>query len=369
MTDDDKNPADQPGELPGSLSGETETLPRSIGHGEPGPTQDLARADADPFADPGLPEHEPRRTDVDVRAARRAERQVAALFTVSALGTIGFIVAYYAIPKDKAVWIPLFGDVNAQTAAFGLSFGAALFCIGAGAIHWARTLMTDVDIVEERHPLRSTEEERAIALGQFRQGVEESGFGRRPLIRRSLLGALGVLALPAIVLLRDLGPLPRSRLRHTAWADEEHRQLINENTGEPIKPEHVTVGAMLFARPKGVEPSDLNEMAKSSVLLVRLEPEDIRSQREKDWGHEGIVCFSKICTHVGCPVGLYEQTTHHLLCPCHQSTFDMTDDGKVVFGPAARSLPQLAITVDAEGYLTARGDFAEPVGPSFWERG
>jgi ubiquinol-cytochrome c reductase iron-sulfur subunit len=206
-------------------------------------------------------------------------------------------------------------------------------------------------------------------VAQFRQGAEESGFGRRSLIRRALFGALGVLPLAALVSLRDLGPLPETKLRHTPFADEEHRQLINENTDEPIRASDVTVGSMLFARPNGIERDDLNVLAKASVLLVRLEPDDIKSQKEKDWGYEGIVCFSKICTHVGCPVGLYEQTTHHLLCPCHQSTFDMTDGGKVVFGPAARPLPQLAITVDEDGYLTARGDFAEPVGPSFWERG
>jgi ubiquinol-cytochrome c reductase iron-sulfur subunit len=265
--------------------------------------------------------------------------------------------------------VPLAGPLNAQTSAFGLSLGIMLFCIGAGAIHWARTLMTNEELVQERHPLRSSDEDRAGAIADFTEGVADSGFGRRNLIRRSLFGALAAMGLPAIVVLRDLGPLPGTKLRHTAWADVENRQLINENTGEPIKASDITVGSMLFARPHGLDPHDLQEMAKASVLLVRLEPEDIKSQQEKDWGHDGIVCFSKICTHVGCPVGLYEHTTHHLLCPCHQSTFDMTEGGKVVFGPAARSLPQLAITVDEGGYLVARGDFAEPVGPSFWERG
>jgi ubiquinol-cytochrome c reductase iron-sulfur subunit len=91
--------------------------------------------------------------------------------------------------------------------------------------------------------------------------------------------------------------------------------------------------------------------------------------KEGNWGHDGIVAYSKICTHVGCPVGLYEQQTHHLLCPCHQSTFDVTRDCEVIFGPAHRPLPQLKITVDAEGYLVADAPFLEPVGPSFWERG
>jgi ubiquinol-cytochrome c reductase iron-sulfur subunit len=100
-----------------------------------------------------------------------------------------------------------------------------------------------------------------------------------------------------------------------------------------------------------------------------MRPEDIKSQQGPDWDYQGIVAYSKICTHVGCPIALYEQRSHHLLCPCHQSTFDLADSGQPIFGPAARRLPQLAITVDEEGYLVARQGFQEPVGPSFWERG
>ena len=101
------------------------------------------------------------------------------------------------------------------------------------------------------------------------------------------------------------------------------------------------------------------------------DPRDIKSEQSppgETWSYDGIVAFSKICTHVGCPVALYEQQTHHLLCPCHQSTFDVADSAKVVFGPAKRPLPQLPISVDDEGYLVAQSDFHEPIGPSFWER-
>ena len=100
-----------------------------------------------------------------------------------------------------------------------------------------------------------------------------------------------------------------------------------------------------------------------------MEPEDITPWAGREnWSVQGIICYSKICTHVGCPISLNERTTHHLLCPCHQSTFDLADNGKVIFGPAARHLPQLPIMVDDEGYLVAQSDFTEPVGPSFWER-
>ena len=108
-------------------------------------------------------------------------------------------------------------------------------------------------------------------------------------------------------------------------------------------------------------------------MLIRMDPSesvaDQTPEGEDSWTYEGILCFSKICTHVGCALGLYEQLTHHMLCPCHQSTFDLADKGNVIFGPASRALPQLAITVDEDGYLIAREGFAEPVGPSFWERG
>ena len=103
---------------------------------------------------------------------------------------------------------------------------------------------------------------------------------------------------------------------------------------------------------------------------MRLHPDELSIAPEREgWDVDGIVAYSKICTHVGCPVALYEQTTHHLLCPCHQSTFDVANHANVVFGPATRPLPQLAISVDDEGYLVAQHDFVEPVGPSYWERG
>jgi ubiquinol-cytochrome c reductase iron-sulfur subunit len=339
------------------------------GHGEVAPR--------DPFADPGLEPHRPRAADVDEKVARRIERQVAGLFALSALCMIGFMIAYTEVPKTSIVNFFPIGAVSASNFYLGMLLGVGLFSLGAGAIYWARTLMTDVEFPQERHKLESDPDLRAEATAEFRQGVEESGIKRRPLIRRTLLGALAVMPLPAIWILRDLGPLPADTLRHTAWAPGE--RIINDNTvsldgttGQGIKPEDITIGSLVQGRPATALKSgeDFNNMiAKSAVLLVRMDPADIKSQKERDWGYQGIVAYSKICTHVGCPVALYEQQTHHMLCPCHQSTFDLSDDGKVIFGPAARSLPQLPITIDSEGYLVAQRDFDSPVGPSFWERG
>jgi ubiquinol-cytochrome c reductase iron-sulfur subunit len=179
--------------------------------------------------------------------------------------------------------------------------------------------------------------------------------------------------------LRDLGPLPGSVLARTVW--KKGIRLTNDVAGTPIKPEEVEIGQLINGEPavfyeeedgeplyEGVE---LNAAkAKAAIIIVRMKPDDITlTKGRENWGVEGIVCYSKICTHVGCPISLWEQQTHHLLCPCHQSTFDLADNGKVIFGPAARSLPQLPITVDDEGYLVAQSDFTEPVGPSYWERG
>ncbi|MFE6284109.1 Rieske 2Fe-2S domain-containing protein [Streptomyces sp. NPDC057877] len=323
-----------------------------------------------PFADPGLPPHELRVQDIDERAAKRSERAVSLLFTVSMLATIGFIAAFVSIPVDKSVYIFPFGHVSALNFALGTTLGVALFTIGAGAVHWARTLMSDHELVQERHPVEASPELRETIHEEWRQGSRESQLGRRKLLRNTMLGALTLVPLTGVVLLRDLGPLPGTKLRHTLWS--KGKLLVNMNTHEPLRPSDIAVGSLTFAKPEGLDEhaEDFNnEIAKAALMIVRLQPGDIKDKRELEWSHEGIVAYSKICTHVGCPISLYEQQTHHVLCPCHQSTFDLSDGARVIFGPAGHALPQLRIGVNDEGYLEALGDFEEPVGPAFWERG
>jgi ubiquinol-cytochrome c reductase iron-sulfur subunit len=334
------------------------------------------------FENPGLPPHTPRAADLSEAAAKRAERQVVALFSLSIVGTIVFLVAYFAIPEDSLVFIPGIGSTGAQHLVLGLGLAFALLGIGLGAIHWAKTLMPDEEIVEMRHPMRSTDEARAGAVATVLEGGESSHLTRRPLLKYTLGGALGLFSIPLLVqLVGSLGPLPGNSLSVTYWngpvgEDGERHfvplRLMRDPENTPIKAEDVTRGSVFHVQPEGLldlEEGVLEAKAKAAVILIRLAPEKIKSQKERDWGHEGIVAYSKICTHVGCPVGLYEQTTHHLLCPCHQSTFDVTQDCKVIFGPADRALPQLKITVDDEGYLVSAQPFQEAVGPSFWERG
>ncbi|MFD8569204.1 Rieske 2Fe-2S domain-containing protein [Streptomyces sp. NPDC059639] len=343
-----------------------ENLPeeQGDGHGSVEPTKD------NPFADPGLPPHEHRIQDIDERAARRSERVVAMLFTISMLATIGFIASYVAIGAHTSVYIFPLGHISALNFALGTTLGVALFCIGAGAVHWARTLMSDVEVASERHPIEAEPEVKAQVLSDFADGARESQFGRRKLIRNTMFGALALVPLSGVVLLRDLGPLPEKKLRTTAW--KKGLKLVNMNTDEPLRASDIAVGSLTFAKPEGLEEHDEDfqkEIAKAALMLVRIQPDNIKDKQELEWSHEGVVAYSKICTHVGCPISLYEQQTHHVLCPCHQSTFDLSDGARVIFGPAGHALPQLHIAVDDEGYLVAQGDFAEPVGPAFWERG
>ncbi len=204
------------------------------------------------------------------------------------------------------------------------------------------------------------------------EGGDQSQLNRRPLLKVAFGGAMGLFALPLLVqLVGSLGPVDKAvkELKETYW--KKGQRLVRDPQNTPIKADQVTIGSVYHVLPEGLldlEHHVLEEKGKAAVLIMRLEESIIQSKKERDWGYQGIVAYSKICTHVGCPVGLYEQQTHHLLCPCHQSTFDVTDDCKVIFGPAKRPLPQLKITVDAEGYLVADAPFDEPVGPSFWER-
>ena len=323
----------------------------------------------EPIKDPGLPEHVYRKSDTDPKAADRAERQVAAMFGISALGTVLLVVSYVFIPDDIFIFIPIMGNQNAHQLGLGLGMAISLFFIGLGAIHWAKTLMPDHEVVMQRHEFRSPDEDRKDFVDTVKEGAANSGLGRRSLIKRSLGAALGLSAISPILLLRDLGPLPGPEQKMTNWKSGTY--LVTDPGDRRIKASDLEVGSVAQVMPEFANPKDrhLDDIAKDALLLIRLRPSEFNLEPDRlAMTHEGIIAFSKICSHMGCAVALYEQTTKHLLCPCHQSTFDVTRAAKVIFGPAARPLPQLDITVDSEGYLVARKPFSEPVGPSFWGR-
>jgi len=319
--------------------------------------------------DPGLPAHVHRKADTDPAAADRAERQVAILFGVSALGTVLLIFSYIFVPDDVFIFIPVMGNQNAHQLGLGLGMAISLFFIGMGSIHWAKTLMPDTEVIAQRHEFRSPDSDRKNFVEAVKSGAGASGLGRRSLIKRSLGAALGLSALSPLLLLRDLGPLPGKELEKTTWKSGTY--LVTDPGNRRIKASDLEVGAVAQVLPEIADPEhrQLSDIGKDAVLLIRLRPQEFNLEADKlAMTHDGIIAFSKICSHMGCAVALYEQQTKHLLCPCHQSTFDVNRGAKVIFGPSARPLPQLDITIDNEGYLVARQPFSEPVGPSFWER-
>ncbi|HLS73745.1 MAG TPA: Rieske 2Fe-2S domain-containing protein [Actinomycetaceae bacterium] len=332
------------------------------------------------FENPGLPEHPTRMADVDPRAAKRAERQVVTLLLISIIASIAGVVGFAVIPVGTTLL-----DVRLSTVVLGAGLGFGMLGIGLAAVHWSKTLMSNKEYVEERKPVASSPEVREEAVAMLQTGAEESGIARRPVLKGALVGAAALAPLPFVVPL--VGDLPDSwdinRFRRTAWGEVPDgtggrlpdgslgRRLAVDPDDRPIRAADVTNGSAFQVIPHGLPGEDgyLEEKAKAVVFLTRIDPSELTiSPERRDWSYDGIVAYSKVCTHVGCPVALYEQQTHHLLCPCHQSTFDLADEAKVVFGPAKRALPQLPITVDTEGYLVARSDFHEPIGPSFWER-
>ncbi|MCS6710482.1 Rieske (2Fe-2S) protein [Brachybacterium sp. EF45031] len=323
------------------------------------------------FPNPGLPPHEHRQADHDPRAAKRAERIVAAMFLLSLLGTILFIASYFLVtPLGRNLFAPsgTLAAVKWSNLFTGLGLAISVFFIGAAAVHWAKTLMPDEEMVEERHSLESDEEGKRAAGRIITDGLKESGIGRRPLIVGSMIAALAALPVAVLAPLSTLGPLPGNKLHHTFW--KQGMRLARDVDGTPIRAADVAMNSIFHVMPEDLTPETehyLEERAKAAAVIVRIDPKLGKNAESLDNGYEGILAFSKICTHVGCPVALYEQQTHHLLCPCHQSTFDVTDGAKVIFGPAHRPLPQLPIEVDDEGYLVARGDFLSPIGPSFWD--
>ena len=319
--------------------------------------------------DPGVPAHVHRQADLDPKAEMKAERQVAILFGLSAIGTILFIYSYIFLSEDLFIYLPVLGTTNAKQLFLGLGLAFSLFFIGAGAIHWAKTLMPDEEVIAMRHEMRSEDEDRRELVKTVKEGAGAAALGRRSLIKRSLGLSLGLIGLSPLLLLRDLGPLPGKQLETTSW--KTGTRLVTDPGNRPIKPSDLEVGAVAQVLPELMQGEErtLNNIGKDAVLLIRLRPEEfLLDAKRLAMTHEGIIAFSKICSHMGCAVALYEQQTKHLLCPCHQSTFDVPRGAKVIFGPSARPLPQLGITVDEEGFLVAQHPFSEPVGPSYWER-
>src|SRR5215469_4300206 len=355
-----------PGEAGEAQEAEQTRVPRRV-IGTPSPAQ--ARTllgEALGSAEPEAPRELPAGPENPAKA-KTAERIAAALFLLSMLASIGFIAAYVGLEVHSV-------DATLRSnLALGLSMGIAFLAIAAGVVVWLRGIMPDVEQVEERHPLASPPEERAAFEKTFEEGAEASGFVKRPLLRRTLIAASGALAIAPLVVLRDMGPLPGTSLRHTVWRKGMRMVVFGPNT--PLRAADFSIpGQMITVAPQGWAENQ-DAMAKAATIIIKFAPGELIPNRPgspgtvMNWTVDDIVAYSKICTHVGCPAALYEQTTHHILCPCHQSTFNAAQGAQVTFGPAPRPLPQLPISTDSQGFLIATSDYRVPVGPSFWELG
>jgi ubiquinol-cytochrome c reductase iron-sulfur subunit len=226
---------------------------------------------------------------------------------------------------------------------------------------WARDLLPGHEVTASRghHDVCAPADRQAVAESLSR-GTE--AMARRPFLFKMLGAVGGVFGLAAIFPLASLGPRVHQDLDHTKWA--AGTRAVTED-GTPVRPGDVAVNGILTVFPEGYV---TDALSPTLLLNVGNTPFEIPPSRI-GWNIGGLVAFSKICTHAGCPASLYNVQTYQLVCPCHQSTFDVLSDCKPVFGPAPRSLPQLPITTNEEGYVVAQSDYTQPVGPGFWNRG
>ena len=278
----------------------------------------------------------------ETEAMRHTRQAVFGGLVVSVAGSVGLLVAYWAG-----------GGPGPQ--GLGLAVAVGGLALSAGV--WGRRAVPDRVAVEHRTPMRSTEHDRAETAAT----AELDGVGlqrRRGLL--ALIGLAGTTLLAAIASpLRSFGPSPFPDRRRTGWA--AGRRLVDADRA-PVKAADLDVGSIETVFPEG---DDFK--ADSQVVLIRMS-DGTQAGGDGTGEASGYVAYSKVCTHAGCPVGLYDADTHELFCPCHQSVFLADQGARPAFGPAARPLPQLPIGVNAEGYLIALGDFPEPIGPSFWSR-
>lgn len=285
------------------------------------------------------------RSDRDLTASTVV---VAVSFLLSSAGAVVFAITY-ALGPDRVG--PTFNQL------LGLTSALAVGGLGVGLVSWAHGLMSPGPHIEERDTATHHPRERRELAETARSETQE--IGRRSLLGRLLIGALGLTGLAALFPLRSLGPAPFPARLRTGY--ERGRRLVNEE-GEPVEADGVDFNSFVTVFPEGrVREAD------SQTMLLRLSRELVEAAPNAgDWTPEGFIAYSKVCTHAGCPVGLFQVETLTLLCPCHQSAFDVTDGARPRFGPATRPLPRLPIAVDDEGFIVAEGEFEQPVGPGFW---
>ncbi len=309
-------------------------------------------------------------------ADKRAERKVARWFLLAGLLGMAFVIAFIWWPagyqpasSDKQLMYALY------TPVLGITLGGCIFAFGIGVIALAKKIAPHEVAVQARHQGLSAEVDRRTLGAEVMDAVNKTGLKRRGILKGSLGLAGGALGLVAVVpILGGLIKTPwdkggKSDLWVTGWAPVGGKKVrLTQIDGTPIRPEDMAANGMMTVFP-GVPGGA--KLADSAVMLLRVRANQPIRIRDGQQGYQfgDYYAYSKVCTHVGCPTSLSEAQTGRILCPCHQSQFDLYDGCRPVFGPATRPLPQLPIELDDEGYFVARHDFVEAVGPGFWENG
>ncbi|HVM65341.1 MAG TPA: ubiquinol-cytochrome c reductase iron-sulfur subunit [Acidimicrobiales bacterium] len=275
---------------------------------------------------------------------RRDVRLISASFWVSALAAVGLAATYWRG-----------GQPQVEGALIATS--AAAFAVGM--ITWSHRLLPQGPFEEAREPMPTPAADRARFEADLAQGGALTS-------RRVVLVSLGasVIAIVAAFLfpVRSLGPAPTgAELDDTPWA---RGKRVVTSDGSPVAAGSVPLNSLVSVFPEGATDSQLGQ-----AVLMRVDPGLVQPGAGRaDWAPEGLIAYSKLCTHAGCPVGLFEAYSYQLLCPCHQSTFDVLRSARPIFGPAAVALPQLPLYIDGDGNLRAGGGFSSPPGPSYWNR-
>lgn len=272
---------------------------------------------------------------------RRAELLVALCFGATMLSGLALLV-FYVVGSDTRIEGPL--------------LAICLGGLGAGIIIWSHDLLDAKVVIEQRGTISSDPEAGAMLLDTL---AEEGGITRRRALLAMLGGAVAALFAALAIPVFSLGPLPSGQLFQTSW--KSGLRLVGLD-GNAINASQIPVGGI-----QTVFPENAIGVSDSQTVLINVGPGLLQLDAERAaWAPNGFVAYSKLCTHAGCPVGLYLEASHTLLCPCHQSEFDVLRGATPIAGPAGRALPQLPIQLQADGTFTALGDFTDPVGPSFW---
>jgi ubiquinol-cytochrome c reductase iron-sulfur subunit len=352
---------------------------------------------------------EPRWPVEGTRAEKRAERGVALWLLLGGAFGLALLLIFLFWPweyKPKEAPGSLFYTL--ATPLYGLTFGMSILAIAVGAILYQKRFIPEEISIQDRHDgggAGSREIDRKTVVANLTDAYESSTIGRRKLVGLSLGVGLGAFGLGTLVAFaggliknpwKPVVPTAdgmKAVLWTSGWTPRYHGETIflaratGTHSGAPfikMRPEDMDAGAMETVFPwresdgDGTTPESKEKLTainlgiRNPVMLIRIRPSDmprvVKRQGQESFNFGEFFAYTKVCSHLGCPSSLYEEQSYRILCPCHQSQFDALHFAKPIFGPAARALAQLPITIDTNGYLVANGDFAEPVGPAFWER-